>query len=172
MYIQKLTIPQIQVDGGEEVTTLVGRFPVPGNLVVPDNNNLQMEVVNVEAPVIENILYPWMRETTLPWWTYDNQPFTTANITIDFTEHSNVKYRFFGCRPTQIQLIQPDQAPNTNLTRNVQFTFDFMTVETIDAKTTEYKGLEEKKTKGKKTGGGWENIANGALFSAANTLKL
>lgn len=132
IYIQRMTIPNIQVDGVDEVTSLVGKFPVPGNLVQPDNNNFQMEIVNVSRPVIENIFYPWMRETTLPEWIYDDQPFTTAEITIDFTEHSNVKYHFLGCRPTQIMLTQPDQQPTQSLARNVQFTFDFMTIETIE----------------------------------------
>jgi hypothetical protein len=64
-----------------------------------------MEIVNVTDLVIENVFYPWMRETTLPFWTYDAQPYTTATITIDFTDHSNTIYEFYGCRPTQIQLI-------------------------------------------------------------------
>ena len=100
IYIQNIILPNISINGEEEVTTLVGKFPVPGNLVIPDNNTFNMEIVNVEAPIQENIFYPWMRETTLPFWSYDNQPFTTATITVDLTEHSNIKYKFFGCRPT------------------------------------------------------------------------
>lgn len=129
IYIQKFNLPNVLVDGGEDVTTLVGKFPVPGNLVQPSDNSFSLEMVNTESPVIENVFYPWMRETTLPWWSYDSQPFTTATITLDFTEHADVKYHFFGCRPTQIMLIQPDQAPSQSMTRNVQFTFDFMTIE-------------------------------------------
>ena len=71
VYIQKVTLPQIAVDGGQDITTLFGKFPVPGNIVIPDTNTFTMEVVNVKAPVIENVFYPWMRETTLPWWSYD-----------------------------------------------------------------------------------------------------
>ena len=105
IYIQKVTLPNVQIEGGDQSTTPVGKFPIPGNLVMPDNTNFSMEIVNVQAPIIENVFYPWMRETTLPWWSYDEQPFTTATITFDFTEHSNAIYRFFGCRPIQIQLI-------------------------------------------------------------------
>ena len=100
IYIQKFSLPNVLVDGGEDVTTLVGKFPVPGNLVQPSDNSFSLEMVNTESPVIENVFYPWMRETTLPWWSYDSQPFTTATVTLDFTEHADVKYHFFGCRPT------------------------------------------------------------------------
>jgi hypothetical protein len=99
IYIQRVVIPNIQIEGGEDVTTLLGKFPVPGNLVIPDNNTFSMEIVNVEQPIIENVFYPWMRETTLPKWSYEGQPYTTARITIDFTEHANVVYYFYGCRP-------------------------------------------------------------------------
>ena len=90
----------------------------------------------------------------------------------NFEEHSNVRYWFFGCRPTQVQLIQPDQAPNQSLTRNVQFAFDFMTVETIGAKSINHKGKDAKKSSGKKNGNSKTGLANAALFSAANTLRL
>lgn len=71
-------------------------------------------------------------------------------------------------------LVQPDQQANANLTRQVTFTFDFMTIETADAsKPITYKGQEAAKDgSGKKTGDSWTNLANGALFSATNTLKL
>jgi len=39
------------IEGSEESTTLVGKFPVPGNLVVPDNNTFSMDVVNVQSPI-------------------------------------------------------------------------------------------------------------------------
>lgn len=103
IYIQKLTLPNLRVAGDDKSTTLVGEFPIPGNIVIPDNPTFNMEIVNVEAPVIENVFYPWMRETTLPWWSYEEQPFTTATVTIDFSGHSNAKYVFLGCRPVQIQ---------------------------------------------------------------------
>lgn len=172
IYIQRIVIPNIQIEGGEDVTTLIGKFPVPGNLVIPDNNTFSMEVVNVESPVIENIFYPWMRETTLPKWSYEGQPYTTARITIDFTEHANVVYYFYGCRPTQIQLIHPDQSQTSNLTRSVTFAFDFMTVQTVSTTPT-IKETDKKKKGGKDKGGyGKTDMANAALFSAANTLKL
>ena len=49
-----------------------------------------------------------------------------------------------------------------------------MSIETSDAsKPITYKGKEAAKGGGgKKTGDSWTNLANGALFSATNTLKL
>jgi hypothetical protein len=32
------------------------------------SNKFSMEIVNVEHPVIENVLYPWMHESRLPKW--------------------------------------------------------------------------------------------------------
>jgi hypothetical protein len=48
--------------------TLVGTFPIPGSIIKPTSNKFSMEIVNVEHPVIENVLYPWMHESRLPKW--------------------------------------------------------------------------------------------------------
>ena len=58
-----------------------------------------MEIINTKAALHERIFYPWLREVTLPWWSYDDQPYTTATVTIDFTKHNDVKYVFTGVRP-------------------------------------------------------------------------
>ena len=69
--------------------------------------------------------------------------------------------------------MQPNQAPNQNLTRNVTFTFDFMTIETIGVSSHKYKGLKGKKSSGDKSGNNSKSkIANAALFSATNSLRL
>ena len=111
IYIQKVALPNVQIESGEDVQTLMGKFPIPGKIVAPSDNTFSMDIINVSSPIIENIFYPWMRETTLPSWLYNSQPFTTALISFDFSEHCNIKYHFVGCRPTHVQLIQPDQAP-------------------------------------------------------------
>lgn len=176
IYIQRVTLPQIEVQGSEEVTTLVGKFPVPGNIVVPSSNSFSMDIINTNLPVLENVFYPWMRETTLPIWSYDTQPFTTADITFDFTEHANFKYHFFGCRPTQIFLLQPEQQPLTNPVRQVQFVFDFMTIETDKSKimtdSVPDSGVRGSFGGAKQNGDSKTNLANSILFSAANTLRL
>lgn len=48
---------------------------------------------------------------------------------IDFTKHCDIKYVFYGCRPQKITMMQPTQAKNAqNLTRDISFIFDFMTI--------------------------------------------
>ena len=125
-----MTFPTIE-QGGDDTQTYMGQFPVPGTIVKTSDSRFQIEVLNLEKPVIENVFYPWMREVTFPKWVYESQPYTTATVTFDFTEHSNVRYHFFGCRPSQVVLIHPSQSPGQNMTRQVQFSFDFMTIETL-----------------------------------------
>lgn len=172
IYIQKVALPNVQIESGEDVQTLMGKFPIPGKIVAPSDNTFSMDIINVSSPIIENIFYPWMRETTLPSWLYNSQPFTTALISFDFSEHCNIKYHFVGCRPTHVQLIQPDQAPVQNLTRNVQFTFDYMTIEKVESSQVSKKQSKANMSSGAKNGNSNSNLANGALFSAINTLKL
>ena len=56
-------------DGGKS-TTMVGDVPVNGTVVIPDNNQIQLKIINTKLPLCERIFYPWMREVTLPWWQY------------------------------------------------------------------------------------------------------
>ena len=98
-----MTIP----DGGT-TTGLFGDFPINGTVVKPDNNKVTLGILNTRVPLIERILYPWMREVTLPYWSYDIQPYTTATMTVDFTKHADMKYVFCGCRPTYVSLTQPN----------------------------------------------------------------
>ncbi len=129
LYCQEITIPNLKIVDGAKVTSVLGEFPVNGNYIMPDNNNLQFTFVNTRVPLMERIFYPWMREVTLPWWSYDTQPYTTATITVDFTKHSDIKYMFFGCRPTQVNMQQANQDPSgDNLKRQVAMTFDYMIV--------------------------------------------
>lgn len=129
LYCQEITIPNLKIVDGAKVTSVLGEFPVNGNYIMPDNNNLVFTFVNTKVPLMERIFYPWMREVTLPWWSYDTQPYTTAAITVDFTKHSDIKYMFFGCRPTQINMQQANQDPSgDNLKRQVTMTFDYMIV--------------------------------------------
>jgi len=132
-----------------------------------------MDILNLRTPVIENIFYPWLRETTLPKWSYESQPYATANMTFDFTEHANIKYHFLNCRPISIYLVQPTQNLDSNMTRQVQFAFDFLAIETTDKITKgAYQIPFAQQPQGKKNGSSLTKIANSALFSAANTFKL
>ncbi len=136
-YIQGITIPKIKIPDAAKSTTLLGEFPINGTYVIPDNNQMQMDILCTKLPLHERIFYPWMREVTLPYWAYATQPYTTATITVDFNKHTDLKYVFTGCRPTQIDTIQPTQEPTAPITRQVTFIFDFMFIEsdltTIDS---------------------------------------
>ena len=127
-YVQEVTIPHITVNDNGKMTTLLGEFPINGTYVKPDNHQLIMQIVNTKAALHERIFYPWLREVTLPYWSYASQPYTTATITIDFTKHNDCKYVFCGCRSQQIYSLQGKQDTSSadNLTRQVTFIFDFM----------------------------------------------
>lgn len=127
-YVQNMTLPQLITPDGGTIDTLMGTFPTNGAFVKPSQNQFQMNVINTKAPLLERIFYPWMREVTLPYWSYDDQPYTTATITVDFAKHSDFKYVFVGCRPTNITTLEPSQELNGSPTRQVTMTFDYMFV--------------------------------------------
>lgn len=125
-YVQDITIPQLKMAEGGKMTTLIGEFPINGSYIVPDNTSLQMTILNTKLPLIERIFYPWMREVTLPQWSYNTQPYTTATITIDFSKHTDLQYVFCGCRPCNLQMINANQQNDQVFKRQVSFLFDFM----------------------------------------------
>lgn len=125
-YVQSMTIPLMKMEDAGQSETMFGKFPMNGRYVSPDNNTLQMSIINTKVPLLERIFYPWMREVTLPYWSYETQPYTTATITVDLTKHSDISYVFYGCRPSQIATEQPTQEVDTTITRDVSFIFDFM----------------------------------------------
>ena len=133
-----MTIPNLEVpQGGTSVVNSIGEFPINGTIVKPDSNILTLKILNTKVPLHERIFYPWLRETTLPFWSYEMQPYTTATIVVDFTKHNDVKYIFYGCRPQKITMQQATQQKQAaNLTRDVSFLFDFMVVAS-DMKVTE-----------------------------------
>lgn len=125
-YVQNITIPQIKMPEGKKSITPLGEFTTNGSYVIPDNNQLQLTILNTKLPIIERIFYPWLREVTLPWWTYETQPYTTATVTVDFSKHTDMQYVFCGCRPQQIQTMQPSQENDQSFQRTVTLIFDYM----------------------------------------------
>lgn len=126
-YIQHVNIPQIQMDEGESINTQFGNFKTNGMCVKPSTNQFTMDVINTKASLAERIFYPWLREVTLPYWVYESQPYTTADITIDFSKHSDMKYLFVGCRPQQIETLKPSNELGSPM-RSVTMNFDYMFV--------------------------------------------
>ena len=126
-FVQDITVPFIGQHGNDESTTLFGKFLTNGGFIVPDNNNIILTILNTKLPIIEYIFYPWMREVTLPYWSYKTQPYSTATIKIDFSKHMDLQYVFCGCRPSDIQTIQPNNVVDgSQLKRQVTLIFDFM----------------------------------------------
>lgn len=126
-YCQEITIPNLEVPVGGSSQNAFGEFPINGMFVKPDTHVLMLKIVNTKVPLHERIFYPWMREVTLNTWSYWQQPYTTATITIDFTKHNDIKYVFCGCRPQRIITQQATQKlESSNLTRDVSFLFDYM----------------------------------------------
>ena len=91
--------------------------------------HFSLNFLNTKAPLIERIFYPWMREVSLPVWSYDNQPYTTADVRIGFEKHADVAYRFVNARPSNIDTYQPSNESNTSITRQVTLVFDYLFVE-------------------------------------------
>lgn len=127
-YVQNMNLPQLMTEDGGTIDTMMGTFPTNGRYVKPSQNTFQLNIVNTKAQLIENMFYPWMREVTLPYWSYDTQPFTTATIKVDFSKHSDLVYVFVGCRPTNIATLEPKQELDGSPTRQVTMTFDYMLV--------------------------------------------
>ena len=128
-YIQNAQLPAITTQDGGTAETLYGDFPITGRYVKPQSNNFSLNILNTKAPLMERIFYPWMREVSLPVWSYNNQPYTTADIRIGFEKHADVAYRFVNARPSNIDTYQPSNESNTPITRQVTFIFDYLFVE-------------------------------------------
>ena len=137
-YVQDITIPNLTMPAEGKSVTSIGEFPVNGSYLKPDNMTLTMNILNTKASIHERIFYPWLREISLPYWSYNEQPYTTATITVDFTKHNDTKYVFCGCRPSQIFMMQGNQDTSdaANFKRQVVFIFDYMFV-LSDLKVTE-----------------------------------
>lgn len=127
MFVQHINLPNFSL-ASEHAETLVGNFQFHPLALIPDSQIFSMDIITTQAPLIENWLYPWMREITSPTWRYEdfNRPYTIAKVIIDMISHSNIKYVLNGVRPSNLPLIGPTNEIPQNLQRTVQFTFDFM----------------------------------------------
>ena len=126
-YVQNIQLPQIQMKDEGTISNMVGEFPINGTIVKPSSNQYTLEIVNTKAPIAERIFYPWLREVTLPYWSYDNQPYSTADVEIDFSKHSDMKYVLVGSRPLQIETLRPSNELGSPI-RSVTMIFDYMFV--------------------------------------------
>lgn len=136
-YCQEIILPNIEIPQGGSSVNALGEFPINGTIVKTDSNLIVLKILNTKVPLHERIFYPWMREVTLPFWAYDQQPYTTATVTVDFTKHADIKYVFCGCRPQKINMMQATQEKSSpNFKRDVSLIFDYMFVKS-DLKNSE-----------------------------------
>lgn len=70
IFVQKMTLPNITLAGGQSVQTLMGDFPVNGLYLQPDQHTFTLEIVSLRSPLQEDLFYFWMREVTAPFWIY------------------------------------------------------------------------------------------------------
>lgn len=127
-FVQSVDLPRINADPGSSADNVIANIDTHTTILNAGNKTITLYVINTGDPIIESFFYPWLREVTSPIWIYDDRPYTKATITIDFTGHSTVRYKFFGCRPTEIETLQASHAPNTTLTRGVSITYDLAAV--------------------------------------------
>ena len=158
LYCQDITIPSISVPDTGTVTNSIAILPTNGTIVTPDSNKIVLNILNTKLPLVERLFYPWMKEVDLPYWSYESQPYTTADVTVDFSKHADVKYHFFGCRPVTFNTLQASQQ-NFEVKRQVTLMFDFMS---IDSK------LRNMESAGSKLG----SAAMSMLGSGAKMIKL
>lgn len=125
-FVQDITLPEVQTDSSSEgFTTILGDMVVNSQYVKPQSNVFSLRVMNTSTPLAENLFYPWMRETTLPYWSYKSQPYTTAKTMIAMRDVDLV-YVFTGCRPQRIQSYQPTHQRDVDMTRDVTMVFNSM----------------------------------------------
>jgi hypothetical protein len=131
LYVQNVSVPGINITSGEPVESVVGTFQTHKLLLTPESSTFTLDIINTGKPVLETFFLPWLREIQSPQWVYNNYPYTKATFEVDMTKHTDVKYVFLGCRPTQIDTINPSHDLPSNITRKVTMTFDFMYVTKI-----------------------------------------
>jgi hypothetical protein len=64
-------VPNIEIPSGGSSVNSIGEFPINGLVVKTDSNILKLKIVNTKVPLHERIIYPWLREVTLPYWSYE-----------------------------------------------------------------------------------------------------
>jgi hypothetical protein len=103
-----------------------GYINSPG-LALPDSDMFDIAFLSTERSLHEDVFYYWMREAAATFWTYENQPFTTANVTFEFLDAKYTRpylnYIFTGVYPINIKLMDPNQLKNDEFQRVVKFQF-------------------------------------------------
>ena len=128
-FTQEGNLPLISVPNDVDAETSFGTLTTHKMAVQPDTKEFSLKILNTRVSLLERIFYPWMRELSYPYWSYQDQPYETATITIDMTSHNDIAYVFLGSRPVKIETLNPTNQLDTNMSRTVTFAFDFMYVQ-------------------------------------------
>ena len=127
-FVQRINLPNITIPNSENISTILGNFQTTGTLVDVESHEFSIDILNTKLPLIETVFYPWMREVTLPYWSYNQYPYTLGKLTIDLNTHCDVQYIIYGVKPKTVQTYNPSQEFNSNMVRFVTFSFDYMLV--------------------------------------------
>lgn len=138
-FTQEANLPGIAVPSDTEAETSFGTLTTHKMAVQPDSKEFSLRILNTKVSLIDRIFYPWMRELSYPYWSYPDQPYETATVTIDMTSHNDISYVFLGSRPIKIEAINPTNLLDTNMVRSVTFAFDFMFIASVGKSTESVK---------------------------------
>lgn len=128
-FTQSGSLPKLTVPNSEDAKTVMGDFTTHKMAVQPDQKSFTLNILNTKTSLVDRVFYPWMRELAYPYWSYKDNPFTTATITISFASHNDISYVFLGSRPTSVEALNPTNTNDTKMERGVTFAFDFMYIE-------------------------------------------
>lgn len=126
-FVQRIQLPNFTVTADTNADTIAHMAIMHKMLLNTEQQTFTMDVINTKVPLLEEVFYPWLREIQYPSWQYEGQPYTTADLEINLTSHSDISYHLLKCRPTSFDTYNPSQEL-TSVTRSIIFTFDLMYV--------------------------------------------
>lgn len=142
-YIEELKLPDVITDGGS-TPLLHGKYNLTTTLPIPVDNKFTVSFINLmPEPIIENVMYPWMRtvagvdKLNSEAGEADDLDYPRADFTVTFPHlrlfntTDNVEYpqyTYHNARPINIQTYKPSNKPATSLYREVQFAFDYFSI--------------------------------------------
>lgn len=142
-YIEELKLPDVITDGGS-TPLLHGKYNLTTTLPIPVDNKFTVSFINLmPEPIIENVMYPWMRtvagvdKLNLPAGNTNDLDYPRADFTVTFPhlrlfnttdDVEYPQYTYHNARPINIQTYKPSNKPATSLYREVQFAFDYFSI--------------------------------------------
>ena len=127
-FVQEIDLPNFNITTDTNADTLAHTAITHKMYLNPDSQTFSLTVLNTKVPILEEVFYPWLREVQYPSWNYADYPYTTADLRINLTSHSDVSYVILSCRPTNITSYNPSHELGP-ITRSITFTFDLMYIE-------------------------------------------